>query len=80
MPLCDDDDDEVKFDGNVLNCICGRICKLREEYEEFRAAELSREPCCEPLLECGPSAKEINEKKMHVIQLIECVTLFEISV
>lgn len=52
MPLCDDD---VEFNGNVLYCCIGvRICKLREE-NEFLAAELSREPCCEPLLECGPS-------------------------
>lgn len=56
IPRCDDDDDDdVEFNGNVLYCICcGRICKLREEYE-FLAAELSREPCCEPLLETGPS-------------------------
>ena len=56
IPLCDDDDDEVEFIGNVLYCICGgRICcKLRDEYE-FLAAELSREPCCEPLRETGPS-------------------------
>lgn len=35
----------------------GRICcKLRDEYE-FLAAELSREPCCEPLRETGPSTQ-----------------------
>lgn len=63
IPRCDDDDDDnVEFNGNVLYCICcGRICKLREEYE-FLAAELSREPCCEPccepLLDTGPSVKK----------------------
>lgn len=35
-------------------CVWGRICRLRDEYE-LRAAELSRDPCCEPLREPGPS-------------------------
>lgn len=73
IPRCDDDDDDIddEFNGNVLYCVCcGRICKLREaaRLDIFLAAELSREPCCEPLREPGPSG--INFTK-NVIRL-EC--------
>lgn len=52
-PFCMDDE----LMGNVLNCIGeGRVCcKLRDDEYELLAAELSREPCCEPLRDPGPS-------------------------
>lgn len=50
--------------GNVLNCIgAGRnCCILREDEYELLAAELSREPCCEPLRDPCPS-KEVDSEQ-----------------
>lgn len=56
-PFCD-----VELIGIVLN---GIGCKLRDDEYVFLAIEFSRELCCEPLRDPGPS-KYYNQNKLII--------------